>query len=48
VNSERIGSKATVPSKVVAISGCAPQISAETVSLLACWSSYLKKHGPAP
>jgi hypothetical protein len=34
VNSERIGSKATVPSNVVAISGCAPQVSAETVSLL--------------
>jgi hypothetical protein len=34
VNSERIGPKATVPSNVAAISGCAPQVSAETVSLL--------------
>jgi len=34
VNSDRIGSKATVSSNVVAISGRAPQISAETVSLL--------------
>jgi hypothetical protein len=34
MNSERIGSKTTVPSNVVAISDCAPQVSAETVSLL--------------
>jgi hypothetical protein len=35
MNSERIGSKATVPSNVVAISERAPQVSAETVSPLA-------------
>ena len=34
MNSESIDSKATVPSNVVAISGCAPRVSAETVSLL--------------
>jgi hypothetical protein len=34
VNSEKIGSKTTVPSNVVAISERAPQVSAETVSLL--------------
>ena len=34
VNSDRIGSTPTVPSKVVAISNRAPQVSAETVSLL--------------
>jgi hypothetical protein len=34
VNSERIGSKTTVPSNVVAISDCASRVSAETVSLL--------------
>jgi hypothetical protein len=34
MNSERMGSKATVPSNVVAISERAPQVSAETVSLL--------------
>ena len=34
MNSEKIGSKATTASNVVAISGCAPPVSAETVSLL--------------
>jgi hypothetical protein len=34
VNCNRIGSKGTVPLKVAAISGCAPQVSAETVALL--------------
>ena len=34
MNCNRIGSKGTVPLKVVAISGCAPQVSAETVALL--------------
>jgi len=34
VNSERIGSNTAVPSNVVAISGGAPTVSTETVSLL--------------
>jgi len=34
VNSEKIDSKTAVASNVVAISRCAPQVSAETVSLL--------------
>jgi hypothetical protein len=34
MNSEKIGSKATIASNVVAIPGRAPQVSEETVSLL--------------